>query len=186
MTEERCTPAPDAAEIEELIAAPKLRAARDFAAADRISRGAHLPRGAHGTGHRDDVASMKSERRYGASPRAQQQQRRQPRRPEGIGGDQVEGRRAVQELLLANRHQVERLYMSDRAATKPLWTLRSDEIFRFDRSRAIRLRRVAAHRCAPGRDRSQRTLETVPIGELFDGEHAFILRARITSPIHET
>lgn len=126
---------------------------------------------------------MKPQGRYGASPRAQQQQRRPPRRPEGIGGDHVEGRRAVQELLLANRRPVERLYMSRSRSDEAIVALaqrRSISIRWVTSDQLEEYARTDAHQGVIARSAP---LETVPIGELFDRDHAFVLALdHITDP----
>lgn len=143
---------------------------------------------------------MKPERRPGGS--SQRPQRRSPRgpvrgsgerdrgrepqrrqRPEGIGGDQVEGRRAVQELLAANRRPIERLFMSRSRIDEDIVELaeRRNVPIRWITSEQLEeYARTDAHQGVIARSTP---LEIVAISELFEQEDAFVLALdHITDP----
>lgn len=66
------------------------------------------PRGPSGPARSGGRGGARSE-----GPRTGDTAKRSRRRPRGLGGDQVEGRQAVRELLLAGRRRVDEVLMSD-------------------------------------------------------------------------
>lgn len=117
--------------------------------------------------------------RTGSAPGVNQNRRPVSREKEGLGGEQVEGRRAVLELLRAGRRTVQRILVAD--AQDPAEIL--DEI-----EREAQRRRVPVHVVSMARlDREARTeghqgvvafasrLETVLLDDLITAPHPFLL-----------
>ena len=153
--------APEAdAEIDALVEARE--AARR---AEGLGRGRPHPRRALGAGHR--------RRGHAARPRVA------PRVSKGgsdLGGEQVEGRRAVLELLRAGKRRPRAIYLSR--------TVNQDEIVKEIVERAGGLLKVGragtdradgAHRRAPGRDRHGAPAAPADLDEMLTVDRAFLV-----------
>jgi 23S rRNA (guanosine2251-2'-O)-methyltransferase len=75
--------------------------------------------------------------RAGAAP--QQPERRQSLTPRGLGGDQVEGRQAVRELLIANKRRVKDVWLAEDVEPAPIL----DDILELAAEARVNVKRVS-------------------------------------------
>ncbi len=119
--------------------------------------------------------------------RRQPSDRRVVREREGLGGDQVEGRQAVAELLAAGRRPVRSLWLAEGQDPSP----QLDEIEELARRRRVRIERVSRNRleAAAATEAPQgvlaraRAIESVDLAEVLAVEDPFVLVvAGVTDP----
>lgn len=132
---------------------------------------------------RPSRASNRSPRdaRRGAPNREPEPQRRT--RPEGIGGDQIEGRRAVQELLRAHRRPVQKIYMVRSRIDEDIVALADEQNISIRWVSSEQLEEYARTDAHQGVVARSTPCDAVSVAALLEPEDAFVLALdHITDP----